>query len=371
MTSPRRPLLLTLLQNLLLVGASFVFALLVGEVALRLTGHAPLSHGNPGGAGMFWEYDATLGWRNQPNRSPEDFRGAFFPVRTDAHGLRGTPHEYARIAGARRIVLLGDSFAWGWGVADSGSLCRQLERRLAACEVVNAGVPGYSSDQELLWLEREGVKYRPDLVLLQFCANDEGGNLEASHGMYSKPYFQLDGEGRLVLGGVPVPRASWVRRCAFWLFDKTSIGAVAQRGLRGLYKRMTRPRGAAPATAPNGSAAAAAAPGAEHPYALTMAILDQMRRTAASCGARMLIVIGGRRQWEALSGNIDEEIAAMRAAGFEVVDPELDPGYDPGHMLCLDRFHWNEIGHGFAAGMVAAAIERDGYLPAPAAVASK
>src|SRR6185369_3672469 len=67
-------------------------------------------------------------------------------------------------------------------------------------DVINTGVPAWSTAQETLFYEREGRRYRADLVLLLVVPNDPWENV-AGPG----PRFRLDGE-RLVETHVPVPR---------------------------------------------------------------------------------------------------------------------------------------------------------------------
>jgi len=75
-------------------------------------------------------------------------------------------------------VGIGDSVMFGWGVSESDSFPRQLERMLREgdppiqAEVINLAVPGYNTAMEVALLERVGLGYRPDIVLLQFYEND-------------------------------------------------------------------------------------------------------------------------------------------------------------------------------------------------------
>lgn len=78
----------------------------------------------------------------------------------------------------KRILLLGDSVAWGDGIDYPEQLFSSiLEKKLAAkdhktYEVINAGVFGYATFQELRYLELYGMKLKPDMIILQFCLND-------------------------------------------------------------------------------------------------------------------------------------------------------------------------------------------------------
>ena len=139
-------------------------------------------------------HDPELGWRNRPGLRAEatgptlQFPVFRYRVTINSRGLRDRETTPEPAPGVTRIVLLGDSFAWGWGVDDGECFADRLEQRLApAVEVVNAGVPGYSTDQELLWLEREGLGYRPTLVFLCLLLNDVEGNHDLVRDELGKP----------------------------------------------------------------------------------------------------------------------------------------------------------------------------------------
>lgn len=94
------------------------------------------------------------------------------PVRINPHGLRGPETTYEKPEGTYRILNLGDSVAMGWGVDVEETYGRQLEDRLNRdasanehYEVINAGVPGWNPENELAYLQAEGMQYQPDLVL--------------------------------------------------------------------------------------------------------------------------------------------------------------------------------------------------------------
>src|SRR5262245_5794214 len=115
--------------------------------------------------------DPVLGWRPQPNSTYHSVR---FNVTytTNSRGLRGPEQRLERSAGLKRIVVLGDSFAWGWGVNDDDVFPRVMAAQLRDTEVVNLGITAFAVPQEFDYLKIEGILYQPDIVVLALCQND-------------------------------------------------------------------------------------------------------------------------------------------------------------------------------------------------------
>src|SRR5262245_8754804 len=151
-----------------------------------------------------------LGWALRPDI--HDMR-AFGDkqLNSNSRGLRGRrEYAYEKPAGVTRLLVLGDSFTFGQDVNDDETYCHQLEQLLPDTEVLNLGVHGYGQDQMLLYLQQEGLKYHPDIVLLGFLYEDMERNLVGFRD-FAKPRFELRG-GRLELRGVPVPPPEEVLR---------------------------------------------------------------------------------------------------------------------------------------------------------------
>ena len=128
----------------------------------------PLEDAYPTNAGIVEAAGPDLIWRLRPIPSG--------PLATNELGLRDGPY---RADADFKILLLGDSVSWGNGIDDTAKLfAARLEdelnaqRRGLSYEVINSGVPGYSTFQELAYLRKEGLALEPDLVILQFCLND-------------------------------------------------------------------------------------------------------------------------------------------------------------------------------------------------------
>ena len=103
------------------------------------------------------------------------------PVTTNECGMRDKPRRIPRSEDTLRIALMGDSFAFGWGVLQDDSFASVLEARLNAIpgrprptEVLNFGIPGYSTFQEVALFKEKALDFDPDIILFYFVDNDFG-----------------------------------------------------------------------------------------------------------------------------------------------------------------------------------------------------
>lgn len=101
------------------------------------------------------------------------------PYTINSLGFRGPEISTTKSENTVRVVVLGDSVAFGWGVDEADGLRAQLERRLAAwygtrrrVEVVNLAVPGLHAGHEFERFRRHGLALAPDVVVIVFNVND-------------------------------------------------------------------------------------------------------------------------------------------------------------------------------------------------------
>jgi len=155
-------------------------------------------------------YNSTIGWALQPNLNHvEAFKNVVGGkyVCTNSKGIRGEDeYDYSKPKGKSRILVLGDSFTFGEEVNDIETFSSVLQEKLPDVEVINFGVFGYGHDQMLIYLKEEGIKYKPDLIILGFVGDDMRRNL-LSFRDYAKPKFFLTHDG-LKLTNYPVPNPS-------------------------------------------------------------------------------------------------------------------------------------------------------------------
>ncbi|OGW72586.1 MAG: hypothetical protein A2Y02_01475 [Omnitrophica bacterium GWA2_52_12] len=133
--------------------------------------------------------------RNEPlsRYRHKSYDGAW-EFRINRRGFRDDrDFPYDKTPGVKRILVLGDSFTAGYEVSQADSFSAQLEGILRGkglnVEVINSGVSGFSTAEELVFLEQEGLKYQPDAVVLAYFTNDPEDNVRA--GIYGLNDGQL------------------------------------------------------------------------------------------------------------------------------------------------------------------------------------
>ena len=171
------------------------FSIVSLELLLRWTGRAP---------GLPSQYsqnvsDPYLPWKPRPGSVVRGTTSEFeYRYEHNSVGFRDVEHSLKKPSGTFRILGLGDSFTYGIGVRFEQTYLSRLERTLneklaghPPVEVIKAGIPRYWPEPERVLLERYGLAYSPDLVLVGFLPND-----------ILDTYFGLDGievtEGFLV-----------------------------------------------------------------------------------------------------------------------------------------------------------------------------
>jgi hypothetical protein len=202
--------------NLLTVTLPTVASLAVTEIVLQLLPRSTSAPrmGSPD-RGVFCQYDPLLGYDGVPGLTANWPTG--FSISMNADGNRDRPRTAARQPGATRVVMLGDSFVWGYDVPDgqrvSDRLPQFVHRRPGDThdlEAINLAVSGYGTDQESLKYWLKGRKYQPDAVVVSFFSgNDPLENSSAVYWGCPKPRLVVQKE-KLILTGVPVSRiAGW------------------------------------------------------------------------------------------------------------------------------------------------------------------
>jgi len=215
-----------------------VLALLVSaELVLRLVYHPSIVR-------SFIRYDPLLGWSLIPGASittDVTERGIHNHIDIDSLGLREREIAVARPPGRRRILIVGDSIAFGTGVDVGERFSDLLGHRLGDdVEVINAGVPGWGNDQELLFYEERLRRLKPDVVVLSFTAGNDivnnalgGALLEGG----TKPRFQLAGNALVMIPPAPLPPPSLTSRIKSVAHRSRFLVFAKRRLMRRSYQR--------------------------------------------------------------------------------------------------------------------------------------
>ena len=173
----------------------------LGAVALLLSlGMAELAFR------LFWLHQLTIGQgiehphfhhRLLPNTTYHFATAEFnVDIRTNRYGLRGPDPVIPKPAGVTRLLMLGDSFTFGFPVRDDQTFSHVIESGLRArgrqVEVINGGVSGYAPTLHYISLRDQFLAFEPDAVILWY----DLGDLQEDH-WFEKNLIR-DAQGRVV-----------------------------------------------------------------------------------------------------------------------------------------------------------------------------
>ncbi len=342
---------------LLAVGTAVavLLGLLLAEGLLRLWDPGYLERRRDNAVDRLHAYSEDYGWAPRPGARAVE-RGALTEI--NAAGYRG-PLVAARPGPRRRVALVGDSTAFGYGVRDDQTYARLLERA-AGVEVVNLGVEGFGPDQSLLRLEREGLPLGPAEVLMSFCVENDFADAALPvflyDGRHPKPWFARDGDG-LALHAAHL-RLSPPARLGLWLSERSQLYVRTAALLAPAPEAVERWR-------ERRDRALADPAGVVE---LVARLLLRQRDAAAAHGARYTLLLQpGKESYNRGSGLAERLRARLEPAGVDVLDLAA------AHRAAGRRFadfafdptgHLTPAGHAAVAGTVAAFwARRDAALP--------
>lgn len=163
--------------RLLTIALAASALLLVAELGLRIAGYEPLASGKTRKSAILFRESDDPELIYEPTPGAVGY-GQRDYVRINSAGFRDDEYELEKPPGTERIVVLGDSISFAIGLRSEERFSELLEADLAqgeaAVEVLNLGVSGYDTLQEIAFLRRVGLAYDPDLVVVTFCVNDLG-----------------------------------------------------------------------------------------------------------------------------------------------------------------------------------------------------
>lgn len=197
------------------MGAGIFLGIVTSDVIIRIAG--PILPGNFTSRAL-QERHPVYGIFHRPGASAWVHDPEFTTfVRFNAEGLRGPEISSAPATGTSRILVLGDSFVEAAEVDEAQALPAMLAKEMStthATEVLNAGVRGWGTAQEYLYLTREGLDLQPDVVVMVvYVGNDLVDNSRELSGFAegsptSRPFYSIK-SGNLELSPASAPTATF------------------------------------------------------------------------------------------------------------------------------------------------------------------
>jgi hypothetical protein len=342
--------------NALLMAVTLVVSLGAGELIVRAVRPRPLE------AASVWP-DGTL--RHLPSFHYTYTRPGFSNlVSYNAMGLRGSDIPANPDPGIPRVLFLGDSFVEGKQVADDQVLTAVLSdiahEHGRPLDVINAGVAGYGTAEEILLWDQLGASLHPDAVLLGFYPNDVRNNAD-------RHLFVLK-DGAVTVGKKPrLPRVRWVYDLRKWMAARSHLYILITQGM----ELMDSPE-AGESGPMEGEDVFLREPTARvtEGWALTLALLQELKTRVESTGSTFSIVMFPTRYQ--VDGTLWRKMLAQRGMTgepYDLLTPQqhVVPWAAASGVTLLDLLpvfrdrntgnsfyhtvdaHWNAAGHRLAA----------------------
>ena len=383
-----------LFARLFLLFVGVVAALLIAEVALRVSG---FTYFNASIA------DQDLGYSLRPGAEGWWKKEGLTFVKINNQGFRDHEHAISKPPDTLRIAVLGDSYAEAFQVPLEKTFWTLMEQKLNECpqaaksqvEVLNFGISGFSTGRELILLQKRVWQYSPDIIVLLVTPGNDIRDNSRTLNRYSTqplPYFIFQ-DGKLTLDDSLVAarnrtltfrlQQSFIGRTFDWIRNHLRIlgliytareafqfrnreqqfGTIGSDGEPGLDSEVFREP---------------IDPEWDDAWRVTEGLIVRMRDEVQARGAKFLVVTGStgiqvnpdaaaRREYMKRLGvrslfYPDERIKALgQREGFKVLNlaPVLGE-YASRNNIFLHgpgdtkgRGHWNEIGHRLAGELVA------------------
>jgi hypothetical protein len=267
-------------------------------------------------------------------------------VSLNERGYRGRELPLPKTGDRTRVVVLGDSIAFGFGVSDEETFPHLLDVRDNGMEAGNRAVPGYGPGQALLVLENDVLGQDPDVVVLAICLRNDFVDAVLPVALYDgvrpRPRFRLV-DGSLVLDEDAM-RRSGIGRALQWLFDYSH-----------LFNRLSAmvPRGESEPGPDWRYRKQEVLRDADYALRLSLALVLEMERICRRSGVELLVAsFPSGLSYEMRSKLSESFLESLRAEGVWVVDMASRfraLGLTP-EAIALDKTgHLNPRGHEVAS----------------------
>lgn len=330
---------------------STTIACLVGEIYVRYCNPQNLT-------GSSFEYDVHTGYRLQANIDVEQvFDGRRTKLRTNPMGMRQNESiSSVKLPNEKRVLFLGDSFTEGVGVAFEETFVGRLQEHLDTAfskitvRVLNSGVGGYGTQNELRFLHHYGFALNPDVVILVMGPDDVDRNLRGD-------FFRLLSDGTLEEQNkiapplLDTPAKRFVRYVPFYNFLSTHsqlFGLVRFRlAVEAVnFKRATITKTDKSLSDTKREIASSTDGSTQYGFAITKALIQQIKKECDEHSVRLFVTHVGipvsvpiTRQF------VEDSHDWFKSSGIDFLDMSYGFPSDLTQFIIKGDSHFNSSGH--------------------------
>ena len=189
----------SLIANLALAAVVFAVGLGLIEAVLRTT--------HIFGARRSWSQpDEWIRWRFSPGREYWYYSENDHPIagRINSHGWRDRERSIEKPTPGFRVAVIGDSYVAAFEVEAESTMCAIAERKLRAehrsAEVLNFGRVGMTLTEELIVLDRDVIRFDPDVVVIVFAPINDIRDVDRRTAVpVLRPFFVDGPDGKLAI----------------------------------------------------------------------------------------------------------------------------------------------------------------------------
>lgn len=343
-----------MVKKLMIAACSLIFTLALAEGAVRVL----FPEWAPRTAQLvdFWQYDERYGWSHVPGAQGRfDSYGFDVEVTINEQGFRGPLVTPRKDPAKTRVLVVGDSLVWGFGAAEEDTFVVRMEERCPNLEVINFGVSGYATDQELLLFNERGRSLAPDVVVLVVASNDFSDNIRSTVNVYyNKPLYRLEGD-RLVLTNRPVPPPDFLVATLSSIARHSYLLTQLGRTIHGVELALEDVPAAAAGSAPTERQDGPAAFPRNKAERMTARLIAEFLSEVRASGAIPAVVFNDPR-----GGLVSAYLGLDDIAVIQLGDMKDDP--DPERYHLRGDFHWNAAGHDVVAQRILEGLVAKGTL---------
>lgn len=351
---PLKNVIKKLIRQLALAALYLVIICGLLEIGLRvlMIDYVPPGYDSP----HIWQYHSSYGWVGRPDIDAP-LRQASFSIHIQHNHLGQRDSELPEsIPRKKRMLVIGDSFVWCYGVEINDCFVDRLEKLHPDWDIINGGIAGTGTDQQYLYLRDKLAELKPDVVLLLVIQNDFQDNTKSQHNNYFKPYFTLENNQLLQQQQQPVPLPTLQQSISRWITGRSYLYNIGQ-GIVFFASNIIREK--------LGIARVSYDPYAGFMFGksfpLMQALLNAMVETTEVSGAKFVLTHG--QMLDNLQLAV-KKVADERHIPYHNLDRAFQ-GYKHEAYQIPGDAHWNAFGHELVAKDLNQFLQESGIFQSP------